>query len=310
MKNKTNIILTGMLLLLFSACEEFIEPDLTKKTVSIIAPSDNSSSSNYTPIFWWNDVKGASNYQLQIVKPNFTNIQQLVLDTTISINKFSYTLSPGTYQWRVRALNGSSATPFVTYSLSIDSTLDLAGQTLILFSPTNNYYSNSFTQTFTWTVLSNASNYIFQVFTAAGAAVDVPQSITSNTATHTFLADGTYKWRVFAQNSTSNSPYSERTIIIDTSNPLAPTLTHPIANDTSSNPVSLNWTSDTGVVLDSFFVYSDSALSVLLTSDTTSVHTATYSGSVGQDYFWRVRSKDAAGNWSTYAAKRKFIIVP
>ncbi|HEX8514830.1 MAG TPA: hypothetical protein VF868_01435 [Bacteroidia bacterium] len=310
MKNKFLFSLLALSSLLLYSCEEFIETDLSKKSIVIIAPADNITSSTFTPTFWWNDVKGANKYQLQIVKPDFATIQQFIVDTTVTTDRFIYTLSPGRYQWRVRALNGSSSTEYVTYSLTIDSTLDLSGQTMILATPSDNYYSNSFSHTFTWNVMPNASNYVFQVYTSTGTPVGAAQSVTTNSTPYTFAAAGNYKWRIFAQNNTSNSPYKERNIIIDTTDPAIPVLIHPLANDTASNPVLLNWTSDASGSYDSVVVYADSSLVSVVDIEVTGTGSHSFTGTVGQDYYWRVITKDAAGNWSPYTLKRKFVIVP
>src|SRR5688572_12340162 len=129
MSMKTKSILPLVLLGAFlSSCEDFFEPNLEKKDVVIIAPANGTVSSSFTQTFWWEELKGAEEYTLQIVKPTFSSVQQLILDTNVNGTKFYYTLQPGVYQWRLRAINNSSETDFVTYNLEIDSTLNLSGQ--------------------------------------------------------------------------------------------------------------------------------------------------------------------------------------
>ena len=311
MKNK--FFISVVMVIAFSflySCKDFIEADLAKKSITLLAPANNIVSSSSSQTFWWEELKGAENYNLQIVKPNFSSIQQFVLDTTVTNNRFSYSLMPGVYQWRVRAMNNSSNTAYVIYNLTIDSTLNLSNQWVILTSPIDNYSSGNLSQTFNWQTLVNADSYLFQILSSG--SIIFSQANNTTTTNYTFLAEGTYQWRVLAQNnvSTSSPTNSTRNIIIDNTSPTAPILTFPAANDTASNPVNLVWTSDISATMDSVFIYADTNLTTLVISVLTTDTNYTFNGTIGQDYFWRVRSRDAAGNWSPYATRRKFIIVP
>ncbi|MGZ6539705.1 MAG: hypothetical protein ACXVEB_15120, partial [Bacteroidia bacterium] len=254
MKNKI-ILLTIAIAAVLYGCQDIIEINLSHKSVSIIAPLNNTVTSNSSQLFIWDEVKGADHYQLQIVRPDFATLQQFIVDTNVYTTQFTFSLQPGTYQWRLRAKNNSSQTEYVTYNLKIDSTLNLSGQTVTLTSPADNFYTNSYIHTFTWQTLSNATNYVFQIL-SSGSVINT-QSTTGTTASYTFTAEGTYQWRVFAQDASSSSNYSTRNIYIDMTSPPAPTLTFPLANDTASNPVMLAWNSDLSSVNDSVLVYSD-----------------------------------------------------
>ncbi|MFL5763634.1 MAG: hypothetical protein ACJ77K_06800 [Bacteroidia bacterium] len=293
---------------LFWGCRDLIEKNLSKEHVFIVAPANNTVSAFYSQQFIWEEVEGADHYQLQIVKPDFASIQQYVLDTSIVTTKFSYTLLPGTYQWRVKALNGSSETEFSMNNLVIDSALDLSGQPTVLISPADNYSSNSFTQSFSWQPMPNATNYLFQVL-ESGTVIRT-ESTTAHSTTYTFSVEGNYQWRVFAQNATSGSACTLRTISIDNTAPGVPVLTAPLANDTASNPVALSWTSDVSSVADSVYIYADTNLTVLTIAELVTTQSYSFTGAVGADYFWRVRSKDAAGNWGPFSLRRKFIVGP
>ncbi|HTK19615.1 MAG TPA: hypothetical protein VL442_08890 [Mucilaginibacter sp.] len=97
---------------LFSSCDAIIEPSIAKKTIQAEAPSDQYQSKSDTVNFWWDEVDNALTYHLQVVTPNFTNPGNLVLDTVLKKNIFSFNLNPGNYQWRVLAQNGSSQTAY------------------------------------------------------------------------------------------------------------------------------------------------------------------------------------------------------
>src|SRR5580698_2496000 len=84
-----------------TSCTDIIEPSISKYTVKLEAPTDQYISPSYTINFWWDQVANALTYHLQVVTPTFASPGSLVLDTVITGNKFSFSLSPGNYQWRV-----------------------------------------------------------------------------------------------------------------------------------------------------------------------------------------------------------------
>jgi hypothetical protein len=291
------------------ACKDFTEPDLSKKYVTIVAPSDNTASPRFTQRFVWEELKGADRYQLQIVSPGFDMVQQFILDTTISATQFSFTLQPGKYEWRLKAKNGSSMTVWDARTLKIDSTLNLASSKVNLTSPEDNYNTNTLANTFTWQTMPTATSYVFQIL-SSGSVIET-KTLTTTTATYTFTASGTYQWRVFAQNDYSNSAYASHTISLDNTAPVAPTLTAPVANSSSKSPALLSWTRDASASMDSVFIYSDSTLTQIVKDTLTANQTYNFiTSALNKNYFWRVRSKDAAGNWGPYAIRRKFTIIP
>ena len=96
----------------FTACQDIIEPSVSKQVVIPEAPANQYVSTSYTINFWWDGVDHALSYHLQVVTPDFNAPGSLVLDTVVKQNKFSYNLNPGTYQWRLTAENGSSQTAY------------------------------------------------------------------------------------------------------------------------------------------------------------------------------------------------------
>lgn len=100
-------------------CSDFFETDISQEEVILLAPVDNQQSDNTSITFWWEHVNYSTEYVLQIVSPDFNAIESLVLDSAVSETKYETSLSPGTYQWRVKAKNGTSETEFSTRSLVI-----------------------------------------------------------------------------------------------------------------------------------------------------------------------------------------------
>jgi len=312
MKNKFIILIVAICIAsTYYSCSEFISVNLRKKSLTVLAPSNGTISTNYTITFWWEKLKGADMYELQVVQPDFNNIQKLFLDTVITTNKFSMTFAPGDYQWRVRAMNNSSNTDYVNYWFTIDSSLDLASQTLLLLSPANNVYKNTLTHTFSWSPLSNADNYVFQLFDSSGVAAGAAQSVITNSVTNTFTSQGVFKWRVFAQNAISSSPYSERTIIVDTAKPSMPIFVSPVKDTSSLNPIPLVWNISSSADYSHLLISTDSTFTVINTKDTLIANTTNpltyklFSATIGTYYYWKVQSIDKAGNVSSYFTKRR-----
>lgn len=316
MKNKLSLVLpffATLALLAIPSCKDIIEADLSKTSITIVAPSNNVTSTSFTQLFKWNAVTGADTYELEIAKPNFDTIIQFILDSTMTATQYSYTLPSGTYQWRVRAKNGSSTTNYVTYNLKIDSSLNLSSQQVPLSNPQNNVYSNTFVQTFSWQTLPSASYYIFNVL-VNGTPV-FTKDTTSSSITYKFLQVGTYDWNVLAYNSSSNSTSSGsniRTITIDTAKPAAPVIAYlPLNDTTSKNPLPLAWNSvetnatyEVIISTDSSFTNAAKTVKDTITSNLTYNF---YNAIIAQSYFWKIRTIDPAKNVGVYSSYQKII---
>lgn len=321
MKNKISLMHAVIVLFVIAisicSCKDVFEEDLAKKTVTINSPQNALQTTNLTQTFWWEPVEGAIKYNLQIVSPTFLNIQKLVLDTNVTICKFEYTLNPGLYEWRVKAFNSSSYTPYITYSLQVDSTADLSNQQIVLIAPGSSFATNQTGISFSWYSLYNAEDYRFELRNSDwNGSLVINPIITTYDTVNLALAEGTYAWGVQAHNSTSNSPFSTRIITIDLTNPNIPLLSYPAANITindstlTASTITFGWLrgSNTGsAIQDSLYIANDSLFSNIFDSavlaDTTYSKSFTSAGS----YFWKVRSYDAAGNKSSYSVTRKFI---
>lgn len=103
--------------MLLTACKAFIEPNISNSKVNLEAPGINYLSTKYAVSFWWDNVDDALSYRLQVVTPSLDTIGALIIDTLVKTNTFTLSLSPGRYQWHVRAENGSSKTAYSTAGL-------------------------------------------------------------------------------------------------------------------------------------------------------------------------------------------------
>jgi hypothetical protein len=296
----------------FSACQkDIIVKDIKDKIVTALSPPDGFNTPNNSITFWWEKVDGAEKYNVQIVSPSFSNIQQLITDTSVTTDKFTKVLTPGTYQWRVRAANNGGETTWTTRTLTIDTSSNLAYSSVILLSPADSFYTNTLSHTFSWASVSNATLYTFNVLSS-----NYTYSTTS--AALTFPTEGTYTWKVRAENSFSFSPYASRVIVIDqTASTSTPSLNYPLNGATAvHSDTLLKWTTISDSYKDVVLISAASDFSVVTKLDTVSTSTAllrTYpitniSNASGNTYYWKVKSVDRAGNAGNYSSSRSFSV--
>ena len=94
MKKIMNFLTLIILVMMMGCTKDFIVKDIKTVTLKINSPSDTLKTQSNLITFWWDEVDGAEKYNLQIVKPNFNSILQLIVDTNVTINKFNHTFAP------------------------------------------------------------------------------------------------------------------------------------------------------------------------------------------------------------------------
>ncbi|WP_448698211.1 hypothetical protein ACFGVR_15440 [Mucilaginibacter sp. AW1-3] len=300
---------------LFSACSEFIEPSINSSKVYLEAPGNNYPSTSYTMNFWWDQVDNALSYRLQIVSPRFDSVAYLVTDTLIKKNTFVLTMNPGKYQWRVRAENGSSQSPYAESRSFTVLYSSIKQQSVLLSSPANGLITNQSPVTLQWTSVYGATKYQLEIDTnnfVNESAVLLNQVYPGLQVNYTFPKDQTYQWRVRAQNDTAQAKWSAiNTISYNRTPPGMVTLIAPINKQTVGSPVSLQWNSTSKAVKYKVYVLkSDST--TLYNAGFPAVTTATnYSfnlGATGEHVYWKVTAIDAAGNEGLPSVLRSFIL--
>lgn len=298
-----------LLVILFASCKDITEPNVSKKIVNLLAPSDHDTLISSTVNFWWDkiDEKDTYTYRIQIAKPSFSNPQQLVLDSTTNNNIYTDVLSPGKYEWRIRVENNSSASDYTTRSFVIDSTQNIATQVVSLISPTTNV--NSLNVTFNWNAVSNATEYYLNIKYPDNTSTTF-QGITTPSVNKTFTQYGHYQWRVQALNSQSNtqySPFSSFDIVMKSPNALTS-----LDSVTAPTPIVLSWNNFSPADGDTVFVYKDNLTSspIIYTPVLTSVRSYTFTTSTagisGHNYYWTVKSYTNNGDTSSRASTVKF----
>lgn len=302
------LFVLGAIALFFASCHSILLKDIQNDKVTLLAPGDSVSTKVSTVTFWWEVLDGADSYRLQIVSPSFDGVQQFIIDTLVASDKFTMQLNPGVYQWRLRGESSAYQSKYVVRTLTIDTTTDLSVQTLILVSPADNYHTSQSTIHFQWTPFSYADDYRFEIASPDfNGATLVSVNVTADTFSYS-LPDGQYQWRVRAQNATTNTQFSTRSFIIDTSAPTAPALVSPLSGTTVTDTISMHWTRDASSKFDSVFVYGDSLVNPAIYYSTSLVDSFRYINSTSGTYYWRVRSVDSSGNVSPYSNLWKFTI--
>jgi len=201
--------------LLTISCEDLVEvEDISQKTVTALAPTNNSVLSHSNVTFSWESLNDANQYRLQIATPTFGEATQILVDSLLPHTSFSKELAPTSYQWRIRAENSAYTTAFSTQSFLVESTddVDISEETVVLLAPANAVsFAPTDTINFSWDPILNAETYSFQI---AIPDFDNATEIITNeiTIATTFsvsnLAVNSYEWRVRALNPTYQTNYT------------------------------------------------------------------------------------------------------
>jgi len=300
--------------------KDFVVADISKKTVKVNAPANNTTTTINLVTFWWDAVDGAEQYNLQLVKPDFANTVQLLLDTNVTLTKFNFSLKPGNYQWRIRASNAGHTTTYQVFNLKIDTTSNLSDQLVNRISPANGAVTGNTVVTFNWSALTVAKKYRLQI--NEGLILDTTLIGKTSLIYSLPAAKGNltpYTWNVKAINDASESQFNVAsfTVTIDRKGPSVPALTFPIAvNGTMKGADTLKWTRATDTKYDSVYVAEDSLFLInpnQLRTDVNSLEVSEFGlppNVLGTFYWWKVRSFDLYGNPSGYSYRRKFTITP
>jgi uncharacterized protein YegP (UPF0339 family) len=293
------------------SCDDIFVNDISTSIVQLKAPSSGWQGNDTGVSFRWEEVPDADNYQLEIVTPGFSVDHRLVFDTLLEVAKFDTSLTGGVYEWRIKALNSSSATAYSTSSFTILNPLNIASKQVSLKLPEDQYVGIMRDVYFSWEALDEASFYSFKIKKTnwVGDSVVVTKLYSPN---FTFrLEDGVYAWGVAAIDTLTNTTtdYSIRSITIDKNPPPVPVIVTPANRDTlNSLVVVFNWRKTEPDAKYSIEIYSDPELKNRVIEKTLP-DTITYiSMERSGYYFWKVKSIDQYENSSNYTAVSAFCV--
>ncbi len=306
-----------VLLTTLAGCNEIFEEDLSDDIVELVFPANNVTTVNQSVTFRWKPVAGATDYNLEVVEPSFFGVTSYTYDTTLTDNEITLTLYPGQYEWRVRASNFSSSTPYShIHRIHIDTTSDLSVQVVTLTSP-NNVASNNTSVDFMWGALAAAESYQLQIYSGSsfgGGVLLLDTNLVSNALSAYTMDEGEYSWGVKAMNSIpTETAYSTAYFELDASPPQTVTLDDPDGATFATDSIfTYSWTAlaDTGVyqsqLTDSVYVATDSTFSSIYTKLGTTAGSISDNIPLPDTYYWRVKTFDAAGNSSSYSDHKSF----
>ncbi|MFC1994745.1 kelch repeat-containing protein [Chloroflexota bacterium] len=269
------------------------------------------------PTLDWSDVGDYSGvlYHLRLYKG--TPVLTLVEDW-IEVSESRYEVPPqepleeGTYYWDVRVADaaGNMSDWTAPWSFTVDVSLPAAPS---LLSPEDGDYTNNTTPEFDWTDVYDPSGttYDLQVDDDdlfGNPEVDVTGVLVSayTLVAGEALAEGAYYWRVRTMDGGGNqSDWTLPWLLnIDTTEPEAPTLLSPVNGVYINNQwPTFDWgdvTEDpSGVYYDLWIDDNDTFATPVLVK--TGLTDSEYTLEVGEalpegEYFWRVKSRDGAGN--------------
>ncbi len=300
----------SLLFLMFFSCEEVLfEEDLSDKTIVLIAPADSTTVRNTSVTFSWEEVDQATEYRLQIAQPGFENAAQIVLDSAVTATTFSTTLVRNEYEWRVRAQNSGTATPYATASFTVVESEDFSARQVLLVTPENNAITNETSSELQWQSVSDATLYRVQLLDSSNEIIQ--EEITTETSVSLTFPEGVTRWQVRAENNTQSTLYTTRTLTVDSERPNQPVPTAPVNDATQTETtVTFSWTREAvagTAELDSIYIYSDVGLTQLVTKDeVTSPSDITLEA--GTAYYWFLKAFDEAGNESDSSVVSRFTI--
>jgi len=302
-------------MLVVAACGDLIEKSLSGSAVLLEAPGNHYQSTSYTVNFWWDKVDNALDYHVQIVTPGFDSVANLVLDTVVKKNTYTFSLPPGKYQWRVRAENGSSATVYTSpFSFTVLYS-SIKQQTTQLASPGSGTITNQNPYTFQWQSMYGATKYRLEIDTnnfVNEANVLSNQLIPGLQASYTFPRDAVYQWRVRAENDTAQAVWSGVNVITYSHTPPGTvSLVAPNNRQTTALPVVLQWNTVSRAVKYKLYVLKSDSTTLYNTSFPAPVSGTTYNFTLGQSgdhFYWKVSAVDAAGNEGAPSALRNFFV--
>lgn len=313
---KQMIRFLSLVLLLFTAwaCSDFLEEDIEDDFLVLLGPGEGVSTETQSPTFWWDELKDATHYRLQIARPNFTDMEALELDTLITSTKFSHTLFPSDFEWRVRAENSGYQTAYTTRTLTVLVPTDITKQKVVLSSPAANAATNNKNFDFTWETLSIAHNYTFEVKKDNWEGESVDDAVVTNKLKLSMeLEEGKYVWGVLATDiiKAESTPYATRTLYVDVTVPNIPALTSP-AKDASvtglSQEFQWTYTEENELTKVSFMlqIASDKEMNTIVKEIAIDGKSYSYTFAETGTFYFRVKAVDKASNESAFSEINNF----
>lgn len=320
-RKSINKLLVLFISLSLFGCKDFIEKNISGDTPVLILPANNSTI-NANPVhIKWEALEGATQYRIEIVSPEFANIQSFPLDSIVTGTNFYFSLDSAQYEIRITAMNaGFSSNPSAIKRFWVGTSQGGANSVTLLSPDADSYENESFDGKFSWSPITATavSSYTFELHESAsfaGPYVGQPinqlgiTNITVPEATGTQLAEGTYCWGVkaFFVNG-GDTEFSKRIFYIDKTAPGMALLTAPANNySIAAGNVDFSWTlpvqgSGQSPIESKIEIATDTGFTSLIDAFVYSTDVTYTRPMTAGTYYWRVIVKDEAGNISTPGA--------
>ena len=185
-------------------CSDLFEKDISDKQIALLAPSNTMKTQLTTISFMWDSIEDVKKYNIQIVSPDYSLIQNVLIDTTITKSHIQLKNIPiGKYQWRIVGLNGQSkcysdTVEFTVFdSNSIDT--DISGYKIVRRAPAAYTQTTLKTITFMWDSITNIQKYNIQIVTPSYSLIQnvlIDTIITKSRIQFKNIPVGKYQWRI------------------------------------------------------------------------------------------------------------------
>lgn len=316
---KINRYLLIVIVVAFYSCDDVFEDDISDDIIQIVSPLEQDIIQGNTVLFSWQNLDGADDYNIQVIN----DFQQVEIDSTVSSTSLSLVLNSGDYQWRIRGKNFAYETQFnFPVNFSVETSENLDNQSVVLLTPSSDLFTNDPENIFTWTGISSADSYDFDLVKHLNGGQETVLQISDITETSfspdaaIFDVDAEYIWNVRALNDTSETPFSSRSLFIDREVPNLPTLNSPLDNEISNEfTVTFNWSNgtDTGNVqseiTNTIEIASDIDFNSIIYTTATTNNSSQYTFGAAGIYYWRIKAIDAATNESDFSIFRTLEIL-
>ncbi len=301
--------------------------DTTPLTLApvLVSPAIVASSAG-SPTFLWKAVSGAAKYQIQY---DYTDEYEQPIEYTsfdlTTVKHIPPAMPLGTYVWHVRAKDAAGNPGPWSESRTITITAPKPLAPILTAPAISLVIKENKTPDFAWNSVSFGAPYVFNYefqLSKTSTFAAILQTNTSAARTYTsdtILDDGIYYWRVRSQIAAVPPGLPGawsviRSFRIDTILPIAPTLNLPRADLSVTVAPTFSWLKVADAVRYQF-EYDDSAdFNSPAAADYTSLELSTLSHlpkptMLPGTYSWRVKAKDAAGNWSSWSEVRTITIL-
>ena len=276
--------------------------DISNETVVLRSPVSSAYIATKQVSFWWDEVKGATAYTLQVVSPDFSETTKLIIDEERQGNSMDYELEEGDYQWRVKASNANHSTRFTTGSFKIYRS-DISQERVNLSFPPDEAILKDTEISFKWEEMEGTEyQFILKKDDWDSGSILYQKTINQNGLAYT-LPDGLYYWGVKAKAliNASETEFSVRSFTLDNTPPGIPVPVHPVNHsDHQTGEIQFQWSPgadpETDVVY-TFKLYKDKGtqndLVYYFESGSTEL---SYVFDFTGTYYWQVMATDRAEN--------------